>query len=1054
MRPKPLITQTIFVVFIAGLLAGLWFNALPPAPAYAAAGDLDPTFNPGTGANNTVFVIAVQSDGKILIGGLLTTYNDVGRNRIARLNPDGSLDATFDPGVGADERVFAIAVQGDGKILIGGMFTTYQGTARSGIARLNADGALDTSFDPSTGTSGTLFSVRAIVVQSDGTILIGGSFTTCNGVARNEIARLDSTGTLDTSFNPGAGAGLNSYVFKLVVQSGGKILIGGWFSSYGGVARSGIARLNTDGSLDTSFNPGTGVSGGIAIVYGLTAQSDGTILIGGGFTSYNGTGRTNIARLNADGSLDTSFDPGTGTTSRVNDILVQNDGKVLLGGDFTSYNSTGRNRIARLGTPIIALSSPAVNAANVYPATTNLVLYRLNIAPTVFGATLTGLTVTPGGSYQPADFVANSFKLHASPDATLDASDPTVSTQAIVASGSPLAFTGLSQVIGAASTGYLFVTVDMRLSATAGRTITIAAPALTAITFASGDKSGTLSAGGAQTIVSASATYADPDGTCAGHVPCYPSLQTAIFCVDAGGPVVAYGGTYNEGVTLNRDVSVTLIENAALTGNLTLALGTFNLGANTLALGGDFNSLATLNAGAGTVTFTGSALQTIGGTGTLTFNHLTIANPSGLNPAVKLKTDAVVNGTLTLQSGALGVYAETFTLNGPVNTSGGSMARMLPTTTYAQAAPGQYGHLAFNHQPKTLANDGVVSIAGDFDPGAAMTHTVTGSTVAFNGSGVQTITQNAVLNDVRVSSGVTLTTAANVTVGGTLTNDGWTKETRTVAGLGARTFGLAKVVVDVTTQGSLSSLEVIRRDQDHPNATVPLQTGMWWKMTPTGASYTANLTLPVRFIPDANSNVCRYSGTGLTWDCAQTGFDAAAKTISRSGITAFSAWTTGNNAPPPPPTATPTPTPTATLTLTPTATPTATPTTEPAPATTGLRLLNGTIGAPGSQFAIVAEGFTPGHTLAITVNGVQQGRLTVRTTGQVAFGLWFAASAAPGSYTVQVTEEVAGAALQATSAEVVLLLDPTAPRLTIPNPSPDTVVIRMWFTSYVPMVRR
>ncbi len=963
MRPKPIITQTLFVVLIAGLLAGLWFDALPPAPAYAAAGDLDPTFNPGTGANSTVSAIAVQSDGKILVGGLLTTYNDVGRNRIARLNPDGSLDATFDPGVGADERVFAIAVQGDGKILIGGMFTTYQGTARSGIARLNADGALDTSFDPGTGISGTPpFSVRAMVAQSDGTILIGGSFTTYNGVsrnniarlnangsldtgfaagagtngdvlaltvqsdstiliggsfttynsvARNEIARLDSTGALDTTFNPGAGAGLNSYVFKLVVQSGGKILIGGWFSSYGGVARSGIARVNTDGTLDTSFNPGTGVSGGIAIVYSLAAQSDGTILIGGGFTSYNGTGRTNLARLNADGSLDTSFDPGTGTTSRVNDILVQNNGKVLLGGDFTSYNSTGRNRIARLGTPIIALSSPAVNAANVYPATTNLVLYRLNIAPTVFGATLTGLTVTPGGSYQPSDLVANSFTLHASPDATLDASDPTVSTQAIVASGSPLAFTGLSQVIGAASTGYLFVTVDMRLSATAGRTITIAAPALTAITFASGDKSGTLSAGGAQTFVSASATYADPDGTCAGNVPCYPSLQTAIFCVDAGGPVGAYGGTYNESVTLNRDVSVTLIENAALTGNLTLALGTFNLGANTLALGGDFNSLATLNAGAGTVTFTGSALQTIGGTGTLTFNHLTIANTSGLNPAVKLKTDAVVNGTLTLQSGALGVYAETFTLNGPVNTSGGSMARMLPTTTYAQAAPGQYvvpgqyGHLAFNDQAKTLPNGGAVSIEGDFDPGAVGGHTITGSTVAFNGSGVQTITQNAVLNDVRVSSGVTLTTAANVTVGGTLTNDGWTKETRTVAGLGARTFGLAKVVVDVTTQGSLSSLEVIRRDQDHPNATVPLQTGVWWKMTPTGDSYTANLTLPVPFTPDANSNVCRYSGTGLTWDCAQTGFDAAAKTISRSGITAFSEWTTGNNTPTPTPTATP-----------------------------------------------------------------------------------------------------------------------------------------------------
>ena len=81
-------------------------------------------------------MIAVQSDGRIVIGGRFTSYDGVARNRIARLHTDGSLDESFDPGVGLDDFPEAIAVQSDGKILIGGNFTSYDGVARNRVARL------------------------------------------------------------------------------------------------------------------------------------------------------------------------------------------------------------------------------------------------------------------------------------------------------------------------------------------------------------------------------------------------------------------------------------------------------------------------------------------------------------------------------------------------------------------------------------------------------------------------------------------------------------------------------------------------------------------------------------------------------------------------------------------------------------------------------------------------------------------------------------------------------------------------------------------------------
>ncbi|MCS6824585.1 MAG: hypothetical protein NZ529_09840, partial [Cytophagaceae bacterium] len=314
---------------------------------HAQHGAIDPTFNPtdigfgnGDGVIGDVYTYALQPDGKILIGGYFSHCDGVLRPRIARLNANGMLDQSFDPGGGANYFIKNLALQPDGKILIGGWFTEYDGTPRNCIARLNPDGSLDQSFDPGSGANNH---IHYLALQPDGKILIGGWFSSYNGVTRNRIARINSDGSLDASFDPGSG--VNDTIHSFILQPDGKILIFGNFTSYNGTTRKKIARLHADGTLDLSFDAGTGANDQI-LSYAL--QPDGKILIGGWFTAYNGTPRKYIARLNPDGSLDHSFDPGLGPDNLVNNILLQPDGKILIEGGFLNYNNTPRRHIARL----------------------------------------------------------------------------------------------------------------------------------------------------------------------------------------------------------------------------------------------------------------------------------------------------------------------------------------------------------------------------------------------------------------------------------------------------------------------------------------------------------------------------------------------------------------------------------------------------------------------------------------------------------------------------------------------------------------------------------
>jgi uncharacterized delta-60 repeat protein len=308
---------------------------------HAASGDVDPMFIIGTGANGRVTSLALQADGKMLIGGHFTSINGTNRNYIARLNADGVLDATFRPVLGPDYYVYSVALQTNGQVLIGGAFIHVDGSNRGRIARLNTDGSLDNTF--MNGTLGADGSVTAIALQSDNKVIVDGSFTTMGGYPSLYLARLNTNGITDESF--GTNFWANGAINAVAIQPDGRMILGGYFTSINGTNRNYVARLMTNGTLDETFNPGSGAN---APVLAVAMQPDGKVLLGGLFTTINGTNRNSVARLNANGTLDNFFDPGSGADAWINSFAIQPNGQIIIGGAFSYVNGTNQYYLARL----------------------------------------------------------------------------------------------------------------------------------------------------------------------------------------------------------------------------------------------------------------------------------------------------------------------------------------------------------------------------------------------------------------------------------------------------------------------------------------------------------------------------------------------------------------------------------------------------------------------------------------------------------------------------------------------------------------------------------
>lgn len=348
--------------------------------AFGQPDGVDTTYTPVL--TGSVSKVAIQPDGKSIIWGDFHEVNGTARPGFARLNVDGSLDTSFDPGTAIPfnqaRAIMAIVVQSDGKILLGGDFASFNGTPQLDILRLNADGSIDTSFDAEAGG----FFVSAIAIRPDGKILVGGRF----GV--NGIALLNSDGTRDTTFNPTFEGPSSPFpaapeIYAIFIQADGRIMVGGAFNRVNGTARSNLVRLNSDGTSDSTYTSGSGNTvryihrlsdgkyiiraGGVKRINSngtadntftppsiandnigaILVNPDETILLGGNFDITTPVLRKNIVRLRKDGTVDTTFRPYS-INNFVRDLAAQPDGKIIAGGDFTQAGNLAVTNIARL----------------------------------------------------------------------------------------------------------------------------------------------------------------------------------------------------------------------------------------------------------------------------------------------------------------------------------------------------------------------------------------------------------------------------------------------------------------------------------------------------------------------------------------------------------------------------------------------------------------------------------------------------------------------------------------------------------------------------------
>ena len=315
-----------FSVTLSNASPGL--EIVSPATVTITILDDDNYAGPAYGINDEVLCSAVQSDGKIMVGGIFTTVDGYRRNSVARLLPDLSCDSSFNPGAGADRPVVTLVQQPDGKTLVGGPFVFFDGQPLYGIARINIDGSCDTNFSTGGGFAGIDppgASVAALSVDLDGNILVGGNFTNFNGRPCPGLVRLKRSGSLDQDFIPDFHSSGFLGVRAIAVLPNGKILVGGQFNYFDYMtAGSTIVRLNSDGTLDPGFSSVTG----LVTVYCLAVLADGKILVAGN--------EGGLVRLNPDGSMDNSFSRGllVGITwvDYISTMAVSASGKIFVGG--------------------------------------------------------------------------------------------------------------------------------------------------------------------------------------------------------------------------------------------------------------------------------------------------------------------------------------------------------------------------------------------------------------------------------------------------------------------------------------------------------------------------------------------------------------------------------------------------------------------------------------------------------------------------------------------------------------------------------------------------
>ncbi len=293
-------------------------------------GSLDLSYVPPT-ITGQLLDMDMQPDGRAVI---------VGSFGVNRLNVDGALDVGFAFLLDPDDTLYSVDVQGDGSVLIGGRFTELTSTIDANrVARLNSQGVPDRDFVPAGQTNGD---VRAIAVQANGDVLVGGAFTSLSGEPRTYLGRmLGSNGAVSASFTPT----LNGAVRAIAILPDGKFLAGGSFTLVNGLVRQRLARFESSGSIDTSFTAAVIPNGA---VYAIELAPDGKIYIGGSFTTIGGQPKAYFTRLLANGALDPDF-VDTNVDGPVRALAMEWDQyRIYIGGEFNNVDGFERRRVARV----------------------------------------------------------------------------------------------------------------------------------------------------------------------------------------------------------------------------------------------------------------------------------------------------------------------------------------------------------------------------------------------------------------------------------------------------------------------------------------------------------------------------------------------------------------------------------------------------------------------------------------------------------------------------------------------------------------------------------
>lgn len=320
-------------------------------------GSVDNTFSIGTGFNDAVRSFKILSDGSILVVGSFSTYQGSSYNRLIKLSSTGSIDSSLNIGIGftgtlagASPGVDYIEVNSSGDIYLGGVFTAYKGIPRGCVAKISSTGDLYPSVVNIVSDSYNQL-MYGIKVLSDNRVVYIGNFNYYNdtNTSAYKLVALNNDGTQSTEFKTFVQHTGQPILGVTDIERYGnnKLLIAGAFNSYNSVSRPGITRILSNGSIDRSFVT-TGFGGGTNSSVRCVILSNGKIVASGAFTTYNGVSRNRITGINANGSIDTSFDVGTGFNSSASQFLLREDEKLILAGAFTTYNNVSYNRIISL----------------------------------------------------------------------------------------------------------------------------------------------------------------------------------------------------------------------------------------------------------------------------------------------------------------------------------------------------------------------------------------------------------------------------------------------------------------------------------------------------------------------------------------------------------------------------------------------------------------------------------------------------------------------------------------------------------------------------------